>query len=341
MSKSNKVQEIPKILQSTIIKGNELVSNPSLIEHPHGGLILSYCCIDPKIPTKTQIKLIVFDYEANSWTAPKIILEKENSPDLTHIMFLDLKGNLELIYNYDHQIWKKESYNYGKTWNNSIKIEEEFRSWKFYNPPIYVKAGRLLIPVHDSDSGRCMVMISEDLGKTWFSSVFIEIPEDIGSDEIIDSNCEIDEICQFKSKYPSIIHQSESLITVFIQTENLKHIHKANSKDLGETWSDTEPINLPSSNNAINAIRLLNSSGNYTPNICIVFIDSNSPSNPLKVGFSDDNGDNWDRILSICENKSENLGNPQILQTSDMKIHVIYTENKTQLIHSEFDLNPI
>lgn len=312
---------------------NEGLSNIMVVEHPHGGIILSFCSVEYNESTQQTIKTIKITYNSgdpNNWTNPMIIYQNLNgSRSLSHVLFLDLKGNLQLLVQDTNMVTMKESINYGKDWSNSKVIYEDADGWIFCNKPMFVEYGRLLVPVYNEITGRSFILIREEDGTSWFLSNYIEFSEKEPKDEKQDSDCDAEDLCYFKNKYPSLIHLSEKSVAVMLQTENLQHIYYSISQDLGETWSDPLRTSIPASIHTIDAIRLRDSEGSYLPYILFIYIEDNDKNSSLNLVYTENDMEIWSKSQQIIESKPNCLKNPQLMQTSDQHIQIFYlTDNQ-------------
>jgi hypothetical protein len=263
----------------------------------------------------------------------------ESAGMTSYIMFLDLTGSLQLIYSDGNVIWRKISYNYGKNWNDPEKIYGDTSGWKFGLRPIFLKHGRTIIPVHNNLTGRSFAFISDDGRKNWFVSTYIEVPEDIQKEEIINIEPSgASEWGVFKTKNPVFIPEEEKIIVAFLQTENLRHIHRASAEHYGEIWSETEITAIPSDSSAIDAIRLKDSDGNYTPKTLLAFTDKNEFGISLNIAVTNDFGNNWSSFIKINDDIKENIGLPCFTQTPDLKTHLVYVLNGKEIKHAEFKI---
>ncbi|MCP4761016.1 MAG: hypothetical protein GY870_04485 [archaeon] len=311
------------------------VYNLSIIEHPHGGLMCSFVSKD----IESKIYLTHFNSKQKKWMKPWIIHHTNNKAEITHTIFMDLKGNLILMYEIENKIHKKGSHDYGKNWSNSIIVYDEDRHWKFNNQPIFMQDGKIVLPIFDEIHSRSLSLNSNDDGKTWYPSTYIETSEtdqdleDLEGDSIkITKNYN-----DYKPYFPIFIHQSEIIIGAFLQTKNSEFIQYTES-EIGEIWEETVSTSLTSSINPISGIRLRDKLGNYTPKIFILFLILNKGKSKLKRAISEDNGKNWDKIKVLITNNDEKMDNPSIIQTSDLKIHVVFTINSTSISHLEFNI---
>ena len=100
---------------------------------------------------------------------------------------------------------------------------------------------------------------------------------------------------------------------------------RTESRDGGHTWSEGRDSQFPNPNAAVDFIRLRNG------HLLLVFNDSHRSRTPLTVAISTDN----DRTYPHRRNIGEGPGSfayPTVLQSSDGKIHVIYTTDQRTVI---------
>lgn len=307
---------------------NEEISNIMVVEHPHGGIILSYCSSLYNSSTGKTVKSIKItnnNGNPDKWTSSKIIYQNnDGSKSLSHVLFLDLKGNLLLVFQDANLVKVKESINYGRDWSDPAVIFEDAEGWVFCNKPLFVEYGRLLIPIFNKNTGRSFILIREEDGNSWFLSNYIEFSEDTPKEEKEDSNCNADDFCYFKNKYPCLIHLSEKSVAAILQTENLHHLYYSLSNDLGETWSDPLMLSVPASNHSIDAIRLRDNQGNYLPYILFIYIEDSEKNSSLNLVYTENDMEILSKPKKIIELKPNQIRNPQLLQTSDQYVHIFY-----------------
>ena len=148
---------------------NGFIKNVSLIEHPHGGLI-SVVSYSHEENTKTfHVKTFYFNEGECVWN-PQGETLKFSSIGFNQVSFLNLMGNLQMIYCLDNKLRYCISHDYGKTWKLIDEILEDSVAWKLQNPPIFVGMGRVLLPINDEGSGRCFAYL---LNTVISESIFI------------------------------------------------------------------------------------------------------------------------------------------------------------------------
>ena len=221
-----------------------------------------------------------------------------------------------------NQLTQSISTDYGKNWVVSDTILEDSISWILKNRPIFVSMGRVLLPVHDQASGRSFTYISDDTGRNWFPSVFIE------PSEKLEENIDPEKPFSFKMKSPTLIPAGERKILCFMQPNTSSYLLKSISNDFGETWLNAEETIISSDSNEIEAIRLRDLNGNYVPNLVLVYNHKNKNGKySLILALSDDIGETWNELIELEENEIP-YSSISMLQTNDNKLHIIYSLNR-------------
>lgn len=305
-------------------KDNKLtpIGNLSLIEHPHGGLVAIICYRNPNSNSLT-LSSYYFDESTRGWSPQgeslHFILSKETPTKFSQVTFLNLMGNLQMMYQSANKLLQNISYDYGKTWKTSDGILEDEIFWTLNNSPVFVGMGRVLLPVYDEDSGRSFAYVSDDTGKRWFPSVYIEPPEDMSE------SYHPDDFFSCKMQSPTFIQAGERKILCYMQSEPNQTLMKAISDDFGETWSTAEPIEIPYGEGGIDTLRLRDSNGDFIPTVVIAYSQKKEDGKySINLALSSDIGETWDEKLEIDELDAP-FSDICILQTIDTRVHVLYS----------------
>ena len=305
------------------------IEQVSVIEHPHGGLVVVYSYGDAsKIDDPSHhAASSYFNEKSNSWNPQGTPLHfAPSSDDFNHTTFLNLMGNLQMMYLSDHQLLQNISNDYGKNWKKTEDILEDSVMWKLNNHPIFMRMGRVVVPVYDEGSGRSFAYISDDTGRNWFPSVFIE-----PSDELIGISAPED-IFSCKMRSPTLIQAGERKLVCFIQPENRDKLLHSISDDFGETWSNAIETDIPSGIGGIESIRLRDSNGHYTPTVVLVYNQKKDDDKfSIMLAISSDIGESWEEIVEIEEIKAP-FKDISLIQTDDNKLHIVYC-SKQEINH--------
>jgi len=242
------------------------------IEFPHGEWFLSYI-------SENKIRFMEKKTEKSEWTHEI----PQNSTDFDRTLskyskifnislFFDNKGDLILLYNNQNSenildLFLLSSLNYGKSWEKEPKlISHDFSSWKLHSNPIIlsngIKIGNILIPVENTLVKRSLVIISDDNGKNWHISLYIEPNEEFEDGKEI-----------LSSYSPVIIEEKENdNLRLLCWISNQKSIVNYISSDFGATWYESDKfstLNIDRKGD-FDATRLKNNDGTFSDKIIIL-----------------------------------------------------------------------
>jgi alpha-L-fucosidase len=110
------------------------------------------------------------------------------------------------------------------------------------------------------------------------------------------------------------------------------------SKDNGKTWQRTDTINVVNSNSGIDALTLSKKSFLLVNNPLPQGKDWFNGRNILDIEYSND-GLKWKKLFDLENQPEGEFSYPAITQTSDKKVHVLYTYNRKYIKHVTFDVN--
>ena len=303
---------------------NMKTGNVSIIEHPHGGLILVFDYGNSNLENHSHcVVSYYYDEQKSDWNKQGDELHYTSSDGyFGHTTYLNMMGNLQMMYQIDHTLKQNISNDYGKIWKESDRILEDTVAWLPNNHPLFMKMGRVVLPVYDEGSGRSFAYISDDTGKSWFPSVFIE-----PSDDLVEISAPED-LFSCKMQSPTLIQAGERKLICFMQSEQRNRLLQAISNDFGETWSSAVEIKIPSGSGGIDAIRLRNSDGHYIPTVVIAFIQKKVNGKfSVNLGISSDIGESWDEIIEVDEMDTA-YNDISIIQTDDNKLHIVYSSEQ-------------
>jgi len=108
------------------------------------------------------------------------------------------------------------------------------------------------------------------------------------------------------------------------------------TRDAGRSWSDPAPTVLANPDAAIAALRM--SSGE----ILVAFNDSEVDRSTLSLALSEDDGDSWEIVhvfepLEADSDSPARFAYPWLLESSSCDLHLLYTWNRTRIVHVRFN----
>lgn len=105
------------------------------------------------------------------------------------------------------------------------------------------------------------------------------------------------------------------------------------TEDGGRSWSDLAPIELRNPDAAVSAIRA--ASGE----ILLAFNDSEIDRGNLKLAASRDGGETFEIVGAVAPpdgRDAQELAYPWLLQTKDGAVHLLYSWNRSRIVHARY-----
>ena len=217
--------------------------------------------------------------------------------------------------------WLVRSKDGGKTWSKREPLQEGFLG-PIKNKPI-INKGRLIAPTSIEEGGwRLYFEYSDDMGKTWKRTDFVKADEGV------------------KAIQPAIMVLADGRLAAVARTRS-EHIGITYSSDNGLTWSKLELIDTPNNNSGLDAVTLKDGRHALICNdrpIPKGIKNGKGARTPLSVMLSDD-GVNWRHWVTLEDSPINQYSYPSIIQTSDGKLHCIYTWRRQRIKHVVLDVN--
>lgn len=269
-------------------------------------------------------------YKDKKWSAPQnlippAIIKGDTLPCWNPVVFKSKSENLYLFYKvgknprewFGAMITSKDN---GETWSAPKYLPEGILG-PIRNKPVEVVPGVIL----------CGSSTENTQNNQW--RVHVETyTEATGTWEKI----AVADKKQFDVIQPTFLVHSNSTIQMLSRSKHNK-IMTSWSKDNGQHWTETDSLNVVNSNSGIDALTLSGKAFLLVNNPLPQGKDWFNGRNILDVEYSS-NGISWKKLFDL-ENQTEGeFSYPAIIQTSDGKIHVLYTYNRKYIKHVAFDL---
>ncbi|MBF4493149.1 exo-alpha-sialidase [Flavobacterium sp. MR2016-29] len=270
------------------------------------------------------------NYENQKWSAPKnlvlpLVKEGDTLPCWNPVLFKSKSQNLYLFYKvgknprewFGAMIISKDN---GNTWSIPKYLPKDILG-PIKNKPVEAAPGIIL----------CGSSTESVQNNQWRSHVetYTEAT-DIWKKITIQDKKEFDII------QPTFLVHSDKIIQMLFRSKHNTLITSW-SKDNGQNWKDTDSINVVNSNSGIDALTLSKKSFLLVNNPLKQGKDWFNGRNVLDVEYSKD-GVNWKKLFDLENQKEGEFSYPAIIQTSDDKIHVLYTYNRKYIKHVVFEL---
>lgn len=274
------------------------------------------------------------------WSNPKLICKTTEYPEGNGVLWKDPRTNTLFLFfatmwthsfikksfgrgwHYCKLFWKTSNDD-GETWSEKHVMHDDI-NYMYRNKPIILKSGRILLPMYQEMPTKSFMAISDDFGKTFRFSKFIEDhPRFPYKHNIMGgSGC----------SQPTIVETETGRIIALFRTTLHKKIFRAVSDDQGESWSYAEPINLPNPDSGIDMIRLKNGK------MVLLFNNAVKGRHNLAIATSKDlEGLEWEVIHTLEDSPKMTFSYPAIIQTTDGMIHATYTYARKTIKHIYFN----
>jgi len=272
--------------------------------------------------------------DGKTWSPPHPICPGFNNNDPSSTAIVRTKnGTLVIVYldfttflfNWDNktgepkkscqlELWAIRSLDGGKTWTDRQKLLDGYNA-NFFGF-IQTRTGRLVAVVEHlvRNPARWVAcsLISDDEGKTWKSSNFI----DLGGHGHHDGATE-----------PTVAELSDGRLLMLIRT-NLNRFWQAISEDGGRYWRIIQPSSIDASSSPGYLIRLhsgrlvlvwnrLNPEGRVLPRVKPgphAEVDASWHREELSISFSEDDGKSWTRPVVIARQKGGQVSYPYLFE---------------------------
>ncbi|MCS7119616.1 MAG: sialidase family protein [Nitrososphaerota archaeon] len=319
---------------------------PTIAQLPGGDLLAAWFAGSRE--GASDVAIYCSRFSGDSWSDPEVLADVPGKSDQNPVLFVDPNGVVWLWYVSHDQggpssiIMYKKSFDGGNTWSED-KIFRPRRGLWVRNNPIVLDNGDIVLPIYDSKAkpNCCYVMISEDMGEVWdtygpVTSVTGCVQGNIvqlsDGSLLMYMRTRSHPLHGFlKATVRRTVQDSTGKIAEKKELLNIGgFIWKSISNDRGRTWSEAVETQFPNPNSGISLIRLKN--GHFV----LAFNDTHIGRTPLNVAFSIDEGQTWpyERVL---EDAFGQFSYPQLLQTDDGIIHIVYTYLRRSIKHCWFN----
>jgi len=253
----------------------------------------------------------------DSWTAPQVIVDTPNQPEGNPVLFQTPDGRLWLFYvTIEGRGWQdcplklRTSEDGGNTWSPERILRAE-HGWMTRNKPLVLDNGDWVLPLYDERTWASLFGISSDASASWqFTEPLASQPGNI---------------------QPSVVQLGDGSLLALMRTGGQGgYLWQSRSLDLGRTWEEPTPTELPNPNAAADMVRLRSGS------LVLAFNNTRVGRTPLSVALSRDEGRTWPIIRDLETGPGE-YSYPALIVASDGLVHLTYTYRRESIKHVAFD----
>ncbi len=277
-----------------------------------------------------DVGIYLSTYNGNTWTRPQCIIKPlitntDTLPCWNPVLYKSKSKRLYLFYKVgkNPREWFGAmiiSIDDGKSWSKPHYLPKNILG-PIRNKPIEIKSGMII----------CGSSTESIEGNKW--NVHVEI---FNESKNRWKTVEVKNKSGFEVIQPTFIVHPNNKIQMLCRSKHNKVITSWSSNN-GKSWSNLDYLNVLNSNSGIDAATLNNG----------LFLLVNNPlkqgpdwfygRNILDVEYST-NGINWNKLIDLENQNKGEFSYPAIIQTTDNKVHVLYTYNRKYIKHAQFDL---
>lgn len=327
------LKKVPKAINIT----DTFIANPPVTDNSHAATLVEFkpnqlmaAWFGGKYEGAKDVGIYFSIYKEKKWSVPQLIIpplmtQKDTLPCWNPVLFKSKSENLYLFYKVgkNPREWfgaMTVSKDEGKTWSNPKYLPDGILG-PIKNKPIEPISGEILCgsSTESVEDNKWNVHVEKytEATDSW-EKITIENPQD------------------FQIIQPTFLIHSPNRIQMLSRSKHNKLIATW-SDDNGNTWKKTDSIAVVNSNSGIDAVTLSKKSFLLVNNPLPQGKDWFNGRNVLDVEYSND-GIKWQKLFDL-ENQTEGeFSYPAIIQSSDGKIHVLYTYNRKYIKHVAFEL---
>ncbi len=269
--------------------------------------------------------------EGGKWSAPYELVREPQIACYNPVLFNARNGLLWLYYKFgpSPSTWtagRMSSRDHGRTFTPAEHLPAGL-----YGPirakPL-VLAGGLIVSgssVESYGSWACWIERSTDHGRTWTRHGPITVPQ---------PPTRAGESRTHGIIQPVVVPMGGRRLRFFARsTSGVGRICVADSTDLGRTWTQARPTELPNPNSGIDVLRLKD--GRYV----MIYNHTSRGRTPLNLALSRD-AEHWTGLRAL-ESEPGEFSYPAMIQGADGNLHITYTWNRKKIKYVVFRLADI
>lgn len=260
--------------------------------------------------------------EPGNWSKPVEVAKIREDAHWNPVLFKDPSGTITLFFKVGKTIdfwetWYKISNDNGDTWSEAKELVSGDKGGRgpVRNKPIVLSNGAWLAPASNelNKVWNAFVDISEDQGKTWAETEFVELSRDSAFGEGVIQ--------------PALWESAPGKVHMLLRS-SAGVICRSDSEDYGKTWSPVYKTDLPNPNSGIDVTKLEDNT------LVLIFNPDNQnwgSRSPISLAVSKDNGKTWDPVIELDKGGEEDeFSYPSVISFGDT-VAVTYTWKRQRI----------
>ena len=295
----------------------------SITEAPNGDLLVTWYSGSYESADDQALFISRRKKNSRTWSKPEMLVKSPGKPPGNAILWTDGRNRVWLLWGrmegtqpmmrgtgWDEcRLFYRTSSDNGVTWSKDQPFFHDTIGWLPRNLTLRLHDGRLIVPISDELHGHgvdlSFFLSTNDNGTTWTQSGIMR-----GGEQ------------------PTFIERSDGTLLAYLRVR--PNIKSAESHDGGKTWSEPTATQWKNPDAGISMRKLANG------HVILVFNNQDNSRTPLHIALSTDEARTWHKPLELESNPGE-YSYPSVMQTSDGKIHIIYTFRRYSIKHIEMN----
>lgn len=317
--------------------GPEIPTGPykhpaSLTELKNGDLLLAYYGGEGEYAVDTGVFVARLRKGSTRWGRPRLAARDPFRSLGNAVVWQAPDGLVWLIYVVrwgetwsTSRIQAKVSKDAGATWSDSMVVSET-QGEMVRGAPIVLKSGHYLLPIYHETGFHTEIVGPDSTSRFLRFDLKKKSWEPWGEIRSAKGNIQ-----------PAVVELEPGHLVAYCRrgggydpvTDG--YMIRSESRDGGRTWDEGKDARFPNPNAAVDFLKLRNG------HLVLLYNDHMYRRTPLVASLSTDGDRTWSHKRAI-ESGPKDYGYPFGIQTSDGKIHLVYTtEKRSVVMHAVFD----
>jgi len=314
------------------------IADPPVTTNSHASTLVEYkpneilaAWFGGKYEGAKDVGIYISAYKEKKWSAPKELIQPlikngDTLPCWNPVLFKSKSQNLYLFYKigknprewFGAMIVSKDN---GTTWGEPKYLPDGILG-PIRNKPIETAPGTILCGSStesvNTDEWRVHVEEYTEATDSW-------------------KKIKVENNQNFDIIQPTFLVHGSNDIQMLSRSKH-NRVVSSWSGDNGKSWIRTSKINVINSNSGIDALTINKNLFLLVNNPLPIGKDWFNGRNILDVEYSKD-GLNWSKLFDLEKEEKGEFSYPAIIQTTDKRIHVLYTYDRKYIKHTSFEIS--
>lgn len=265
--------------------------------------------------TSADTVIVTSHFGGGEWSPSEVAIDLPGIPVGNPVLWVEGSGPIQLFYVVLHGgswtdavICVQESTDEGRSWG-AARVVHEQRGLMTKTRPLRHE-GNLLLPVYDE--------------RHWCSHVLVQTVGGGGEWRLYG-----DTTSRGKTIQPAVVPLSDGRLLMLSRSPR-GHVYESHSFNGGFSWTASQPTCLPNPNSGIELLRL------QSGELLLVYNPQTVGREQLALAVTRDEARTWSEPILVEDSPGE-FSYPFAIQAEDGTVHLLYTAQRTGIVHLEID----